>query len=202
MGSAVSRRLVGEKRRSLCRMPTAENRRPIQARAGRAAAGLRACVWILPAAPAASSASATTAAATTTTESTAAAAALTTAAFGSRPRFVDVQAPALQIGAIQRGDRSLGFFLTVHLDEAEALRLTAELVFDDRRRIDLPVRRENLAQLHFGDLIGQVPHVNLHALSLFCLVAAQAAGSRTANVPIRGSGTGAAHEGGCRGHEP
>src|SRR5438309_1586229 len=130
MGAAVSRRLSWEKMDFFCRTPTAENRRAIQARARRAAAGLRAWVWILPAAPAASAATTTAAATTESTAATAATAALTTTAFGSGPRFIHVQAPALQIRAIQRGDRSFGFFLAVHLDEAETLRLTAELVFD------------------------------------------------------------------------
>src|SRR5207249_8302787 len=107
-----------------------------------------------------------TPAAATATEAASAAAAFAPTAFGTRPRFIDVHASALQVGAIQGGDRCFGFFLVRHLDEAETFGLPAELVFDDRRRIDLPVRRESVAELVFCDLVGQVPHVDLHALSL------------------------------------
>src|SRR5262245_21040616 len=94
-------------------------------------------VEALPAAPAAP---ATASSSATATEAATAAAAIAPAALGSRASLVDVHATPLQVGAVQRSNRSLRLLLARHLDEAEALRLPAELVFDDRRRIDLSVR--------------------------------------------------------------
>src|SRR4051794_38669692 len=88
---------------------------------------------VLPAAPAAAAATTPTPAATTEAAASAAttAAAFAASTLGTRPSLADVHSSSLEVGAVQRCDRCVGFFLARHLDEAEALRLAAEFVLDD-----------------------------------------------------------------------
>jgi hypothetical protein len=67
-----------------------------------------------------------------------------------RTRFVHRQRPAAELRAVQRGNRRLRFRIGGHFHEPESTGLTRELVRDNPRRRDGPVRSEQIAQLLLG----------------------------------------------------
>jgi hypothetical protein len=51
---------------------------------------------------------------------------------------------------VQSGDRSLGFFVTAHLDESESLASTGLAIADHLRALHRAVLREQLFQIRAG----------------------------------------------------
>src|SRR5262249_54687080 len=106
---------------------------------------------------AAEATSATAAAAKTTTAATAA---KTAGARLLRPRFIDGEGPALEILAIERGNRLFGLFVRRHFNEAEAFRAPAVPIRDQAAGIDRAVLAKKIAQRAFGYREGKIPYVD------------------------------------------
>jgi hypothetical protein len=78
-----------------------------------------------------------------------------------RPSLVDLECATAEILAIQAVDRSAGFRVGRHLDEAEALALARVTVGNDLDRLDLAELCKLLLQLVFGDLERQIADIQL-----------------------------------------
>ena len=83
------------------------------------------------------------------------------------PGFVDRQGPALEVLAVQAGDGLVGLFLVRHLDEAEAARLTGELVLDDRRALNRTEGLKGFLDVLLGGGPRNVSDVDVHLPLLY-----------------------------------
>src|SRR5690349_23298270 len=78
-----------------------------------------------------------------------------------RTRFVHCQCPAAHIRAIERRNRGLRLGIRGHFHESKAAGLPGELVRDNPRRSDRPMRAKQITQLLLGRRIGQPTDINL-----------------------------------------
>src|SRR5271170_7356777 len=108
---------------------------------------------------AATALSAPTAAATAPAISTATAAAARSAGAGAR--LVNFNPAPLQIGVIESLDRLGRIGRLRHLDEAEAARLSRELVGDDHRALDFSRLRKQVRQVILSNCVGEVAYIQL-----------------------------------------
>jgi hypothetical protein len=94
-------------------------------------------------------ASATTAAATTAVAAATTAAAATAAAttLFTRPGFVHGQGPSVVLGAVDAGNRRLGFGIASHFNKAKALASARVAVVDDLGALHRPELRKHLIQI-------------------------------------------------------
>jgi hypothetical protein len=95
------------------------------------------------------------------------AAATPVAGLCARPSFVDGHVAALELFAIQTGNRCLSFTLFGHLDESETARFACELIFDDCHRSYFAKFFERLPDILFGNGEWQIPHIYIHRSPLF-----------------------------------
>src|SRR5437763_11785710 len=109
-----------------------------------------------------------TAAAARTTTTGAATTARTTAAAtaAARPRrlrirHLDGDPSTVQLAPVELGDRVLGCFRRVHLDEAEPARLAGEAVGDDGRREHAAALAEDLSQAVTGSGVRKTADIQL-----------------------------------------
>src|SRR3989337_1742049 len=98
----------------------------------------------------------------TATAATAAAKATAAGALGLGTGLVHVQRATLKVLLVHAVDRRLGLGLGRHLDEPEAARLAAELVFKNRGLLNLPVGAESVPQVLFRDVTGQITDKDIH----------------------------------------
>src|SRR5262249_22818535 len=89
----------------------------------------------------------------------AASAATAAAAVFHRLGLVDDEGAAVELAAVQSGDRFLRLVARAHLDEAEAPRLAGEFIRDHLRRPQAPVRREDFLEAAFRNRIRQTADV-------------------------------------------
>ena len=83
-------------------------------------------------------------------------------AFSPRLGLIDRDVAALQVRTIESFDRCIGMRIVVHLDEAEAFRVTGELVSDQVHLGDFAELGKGLAQIRIGDAVRKVAYVNVH----------------------------------------
>jgi hypothetical protein len=86
----------------------------------------------------------------------------------SRPRFIHRQRPALPILAIQGRDGSFGPFLRIHRGKGEPARPAGVPIHHDIDLIDRPVRCEQVAQVSFSSVKGQVPDIQFRTHNNCC----------------------------------
>jgi hypothetical protein len=99
---------------------------------------------------------------TTTTPAFAAAAAATTeSAVFLRAGFVDVECAAVQLNAVQFGDRAITFRIVAHFHEAEATRLAGVTVFYQADAIHRPISFKQAANPIFGGAEAEVAYKNI-----------------------------------------
>ena len=92
--------------------------------------------------------------ATRAAASTAIAASATAAPVLTRLGLVDRQIAAIDVGAVESGNRGLGFVVTAHLDKAEALGPPGVTIHDDLNGLNATMRREHLLQGAIGYAVG------------------------------------------------
>jgi hypothetical protein len=110
-----------------------------------------------------SSASAVAAAATISAKAATRSAATGAASLFARARFIHVQGAAVDILAVQLGNRAIGSRVVIHFHEAKATGLTGRTIGHETDAIDLPVGGEHALDLLFGRVERQVSHVqSLH----------------------------------------
>src|SRR5262249_37582468 len=119
---------------------------------------LRAAGFGLPATTTAAVAAAATAAAVTAAAPVTAAAIATAAAaaLGARLRLVDVEGAAVQLAAVEGGDRRL-HAVSVDVDKAEAL--AAAVVVGRNGGAGGPELGEPVLEVRFGGVVGEIPNV-------------------------------------------
>ena len=106
------------------------------------------------AAPPITSTATTTAAATAVT----AAAPTAAAALFARTRFVDSQGATFEVLAVEHGDGFSCILLRGHFDEPETARFAGGPVLHDINGIDGPRLREQILQVVFRHIEGEVSH--------------------------------------------
>src|SRR5215510_4276138 len=82
------------------------------------------------------------------------------------PGFIDIQSSPGQFLPIQRRNRRLRCFVVRHLDKAKATRAPGLPVGNEVDTIHHPIRREQLAHVLFCHGKREIPHKNLHWMSL------------------------------------
>ena len=98
---------------------------------------------------------------------TATATATAAATIFARAGFIDRQGTAVELLAIHRFDRSLGFLIVRHFDEAETLRSARITVRHDAHAIHGSVRLEQRTQVTLGRTEGEISNKNVsHLVSL------------------------------------
>src|SRR5262245_13516446 len=78
-----------------------------------------------------------------------------------RPRLVDGQIAAADLGGVQLIDRRLCSFVRTHLDERKPARASCRLIAHDRDRFDRSDTGEDLLQFGLSDLVRQVSDIQL-----------------------------------------
>src|SRR3954469_17439582 len=119
-----------------------------------------------------------------TIRTTAAEAAATAAAACSLgTRFVDREASPANLAGVQIANRGLGLFVGAHFYECESTRAASRLIAHHGDRFNRPGACEQLLQLCFADLVGEISDVQLPTHNTDSSVA-------DATLPGTGSGPG------------
>jgi len=77
--------------------------------------------------------------------------------------LVDRDVAAFHIGTVEALDRRIGLRVVVHLDEAEAFRLSGKLVCNQVDLGNVTKTFKGLAQVRVGNGVWQVAYVNVHS---------------------------------------
>ncbi len=83
------------------------------------------------------------------------------------PGFAGVDAAAEHFDAVHAFDGFLGFFVIGHFHESESAGAAGHAILDDARRRHGTESAEGFLQGFIGGGVGNIAHVNIHALSLF-----------------------------------
>jgi hypothetical protein len=82
------------------------------------------------------------------------------------PGFIDDEIASVDVGAVERFDRSLSFFSRAHSDKAKSARAARHFVHDEHGFSDGAKAGKKFFECSFGRLEGEITYIELHDVAI------------------------------------